>query len=838
MEIIQLNIKGMTCASCVAHVEKGILKTGGIDRAAVNLATEKASVSYDPEQADVQSIIQSVIDAGYEASLPQEEENGAEEERKKKELKLLRLHTIVAAMLSAPLVLAMVGMLFKIEALHFLHQPWLQLALATPVQFWIGFRFYKGAWKSLKAGSPGMDVLVALGTSSAYFYSIYNGFFANTGSAPELYFEASAIIITLVLLGKYMEAGAKGKTSEAIKKLMGLQPKTARVERSGEILDLPISDVVPGDIVVIRPGERIPVDGPILEGTTAVDESMITGESMPVEKNPGDRVVSGTINSYGSVRFRAEHVGSDSVLARIISIVEEAQGSKAPIQKLADKVASIFVPVVLGIAALTFLIWWLVFASVSSGLIAAVAVLVIACPCALGLATPTAIMVGTGVGAGRGILIKNGEILQAAGKLTAIVLDKTGTITRGKPEMKELIPLVDDMPPDELLRLAASLEDNSEHPLAQSVVTAAREAGLELKKTESFSAVPGKGIRASLEGKDYLIGKEEFIRSEGCSLDGINDRKAALEAQGSTVVILADSTRALAMIALADRIKEHSAEGVRMLKDLGLEVYMITGDNQRTAEAIAAESGVDHVLAGILPEGKAEEVKKLQKAGHVVAMVGDGVNDAPALATADTGIAMGEGSDIAMESSDITLMRGDLREIAAAIRLSRKTMGKIRQNLFWAFFYNAIGIPFAALGFLNPIIAGAAMAFSSVSVVTNSLSLKNFKMDTSGKAAAVTAEGAAGRDKNTSKAPKALNIKSLKHFRALVVQGETMDVVLKVDGMTCNHCKMSVEKAAGSVDSVTSAVVDLDKKEVALSLAGDKLEDVKAAITAAGYTPL
>jgi len=827
MEIIQLNIKGMTCASCVAHVEKGIKKTGGIDMASVNLATEKATVSYDPAMVNVDAIIKSVIDAGYGASLPEPAEEGAEEARKRKELKALKLKTLVSALLSAPLLAAMFAMIFKIEALHFLHKPWLQLILATPVQFWIGARFYKAAWKSLRAGSPGMDVLVALGTSAAYFFSIYNGFFSSAEGAPELYFEASAIIITLVLLGKYLEAGAKGKTSEAIKKLMGLQPKTARVERDGEAADIPISDVVPGDIVLIRPGERIPVDGPILEGATAVDESMITGESMPVEKKAGDRVVSGTINSYGSIRFRAEHVGKDSVLARIIAVVEEAQGSKAPIQKLADQVAAVFVPVVLGIALVTFLVWWLGFGSLSHGIMAAVAVLVIACPCALGLATPTAIMVGTGVGAGRGILIKNGEILQAAGKLTAVVLDKTGTITRGKPELKEFIPLENSgtgLDRNGLLSLAAGLEDHSEHPLARAVVNAAAEEGLVLKKTEQFTALPGKGIRASFEGIEYLIGKTEYVASEGADLSGASDRIAALEEAGNTVVVLAGGGKALALLAIADKIKDHSAEGIRMMKGLGLEVYMITGDNRRTAEAIAAEAGVDHVLAGVLPEGKAEEVKKLQEAGHKVAMVGDGVNDAPALATADTGIAMGEGSDIAMESSDITLMRGDLREIAAAVQLSRKTMGKIRQNLFWAFFYNSIGIPFAALGLLNPIIAGAAMAFSSVSVVSNSLSLKNFrlrtsKQESSGAGSAGSADPLSGTDKKTSKE-------------------NLMDVVLKVDGMSCNHCKMSVEKAANSVDAVTSAVVNLDRKEVSLTMTADKLDAVKAAITEAGFTPL
>jgi len=824
MEIIQLNIKGMTCASCVAHVEKGIKKADGIDMAAVNLATEKATVSYDPDKASVDSIIRSVIDAGYDASLPREEENSEEEAQKRSELKILKIKTLVSALLSAPLLMAMFAMIFKIQSLHFLHNPWVQLALATPVQFWVGFRFYKGAWKSLKAGSPGMDVLVALGTSSAYFYSIYNGFISSAAGAPELYFEASAIILTLVMLGKYLEAGAKGKTSEAIKKLMGLQPKTARIERKGKAVDVPISDVEPGDIVLIRPGERIPVDGPILEGSTAVDESMITGESMPVEKSAGDRVVSGTINSYGSIRFTAEHVGKDSVLARIISVVEEAQGSKAPIQKLADQVAAVFVPVVLGIALLTFLIWWLGFGSLSHGIMAAVAVLVIACPCALGLATPTAIMVGTGVGAGRGILIKNGEILQAAGRLSAVVLDKTGTMTRGRPELKDVIPLTEAMSRNELLALAAGLEENSEHPLARAVVKAAQDEGLVLKKTDSFKAIPGKGISASYEEKKFLIGKEEFVESEGTDLSAVSERIADLESQGNTVVVLTGSGEALALLAIADKIKDNSTEGISMLKALGLEVYMITGDNRRTAESIAREAGVDRVLAGILPEGKAEEVKKLQKSGHKVAMVGDGVNDAPALATADTGIAMGEGSDIAMESSDITLMRGDLREIAAAVQLSRKTMGKIRQNLFWAFFYNAIGIPFAALGLLNPIIAGAAMAFSSVSVVSNSLSLKNFKLKNMiNKSSGARGAGTAGT------APESVKKTSKENL---------MDVVIKVEGMSCNHCKMAVEKAAGSVDAVTSAVVDLEKKEVALTMTADKLGAVKTAISEAGYTPL
>ncbi|MDA3809896.1 MAG: heavy metal translocating P-type ATPase [Spirochaetaceae bacterium] len=822
MEIIQLNIQGMTCASCVAHVEKGIKKTKGIDMAAVNLATEKATVSYDPKATNLDDIIKSVLDAGYAATVPNEEDSSEEQKEKDKSLKKLKIKTLISALLSAPLVLAMFAGIFKISPLMFLHNPILQLVLATPVQFWIGSRFYKGAWKSIRAGSPGMDVLVVLGTSAAYFFSIFNGFFAETLGVETtgLYFEASAIIITLVLLGKYLESTAKGKTSEAIKKLMGLQPKTARVERDGEVVEVPISDVIPGDLVYIKPGDRIPVDGVIVTGNTAVDESMITGESMPVEKQIGDKLVSGTINSYGAVQFKAEHVGKDSVLSRIISIVEEAQGSKAPIQKLADQVAAVFVPVVLIIAVVTFLIWWLILGSLTSAIVSSVAVLVIACPCALGLATPTAIMVGTGVGAQRGILIKNGEILQSAGKLTTVILDKTGTITMGKPEMQELLPLkenISETDRNDLLSIAASLEDNSEHPLARAVVQAAEGRGLSLSPVENFKAVPGKGITASLNGKSYLIGTEKYLSDNNVPSGSYKDKKAELENQGNTVVVLADGSEALALITIADSIKETSREGVELLKTMGLDVYMITGDNKRTAHAIAAKAGITNVLAEVLPEGKAAEVQKLQHMKKIVAMIGDGVNDAPALAIADTGIAMGQGSDIAMESADITLMRGDLREIAAAIQLSRKTMGKIKQNLFWAFFYNAIGIPFAAMGFLNPIIAGAAMAFSSVSVVSNSLSLKNFKI----KKVKLNQVS----DSENSNNPKEKN----------------MEVVIKVEGMTCNHCKMAVEKAAGSVDSVNNPEVNLEVKELKFSFSGDEaaiVNSVKSAVKEAGYNPL
>jgi P-type Cu+ transporter len=729
MEIIQLNIKGMSCASCVSHVEKGIKKNTGIDMTSVNLATERATVSYDPKQISIEEIIKSVTDAGYQASIPSQENESHEDKKRNKELRQLRNNTIISIVLSAPLLLAMFAMVFKLKPLMFLDSPVLQLILATPVQFWIGAQFYKGAFKSIKSGSLGMDVLVALGTSAAFFFSVFNGFFAKDAGlhSSDLYFEVSAIIITLVLLGKYLERKAKGKASEAIKKLLGLQPKFANIVRDGKVIEVPISDVILGDIIQIKPGERIAVDGKIVEGNTAINESSITGESMPVEKVVGDKVISGSINTYGAIRFLAEHVGKDSVLSRIISIVEEAQGSKAPIQMLGDKVASVFVPVVLVISVLTFFIWWLVFGSLTSAILSLVAVLVIACPCALGLATPTAIMVGTGKGAERGILIKNGEILQMAGKITTIILDKTGTITMGKPEIQGIYPLT-GVDKKDLLQLAFSLESSSEHPLARAIVDEAEKMNLSKKQVSNFVSIPGKGIRGNIEDVEYIIGTEKLM-NEYISSDSYSQIKTDLEQKGNTVVIIGNKKEALGLIAIADSIKEHSREGVQLLKDLGLDVYMITGDNRRTAEAIAKKAGITRILAEVLPEEKSNEVIKLQKQGEVVAMVGDGVNDAPALATADTGIAMGEGSDIALEAADITLMRGDLREIATAILLSRKTMIKIKQNLFWAFFYNSVGIPFAALGFLNPIIAGAAMAFSSVSVVTNSLSLKNFKKE-------------------------------------------------------------------------------------------------------------
>jgi len=611
----------------------------------------------------------------------------------------------------------------------FFHNEYFQLIVATPVQFIIGFRFYKNAYRALRSGSANMDVLIAMGTTAAYFYSIYNAFFApHEGMMKELYFESSAVIITLILFGKYLEAVAKGRTSEAIKKLMGLQAKTARVIRDGREEDIPIEEVVPGDVIVVRPGEKIPVDGRILEGDSAVDESMLTGESLPVEKTAGDHVVGATINRFGTFRLEATRVGKDTVLSQIIKMVEDAQGSKAPIQKIADRVSGVFVPVVLAIALVTLLAWYLIAGDLTGGIVSAVSVLVIACPCALGLATPTAIMAGTGKGAENGILIKGGEHLEMTYRLNAVVLDKTGTITKGQPEVTDVIPL-GSMDRGELLRMAAAAEKNSEHPLGEAIYEQGKKEPGTVPEAEQFAAIPGKGVRAVVEGRQIYIGTRKLMQEAGIDTGSAENVIAGLEDDGKTAMLMAADGRLEAVIAVADTLKESSKDAIDELKKMGIEVYMITGDNKRTASAIAKQAGITNVLAEVLPEDKAEEVGKLKKQGMKVAMAGDGINDAPALVAADIGIAMGTGTDVAIEAADITLLRGDLMLIPAAIRLSKMTMRKIKQNLFWAFIYNIIGIPVAAFGLLNPMIAGGAMAFSSVSVVTNSLRLRRIRLN-------------------------------------------------------------------------------------------------------------
>lgn len=724
----ELNITGMSCASCVNRVEKSLKEIPGVQIATVNLSAEKAYIEYDPTMTNTASMIKVVEKAGYGAVAAGSADR--EKEIRQKEIRKLKITFFTSALLSLPLLLAMISGLLKIPA-ALLHTPWFQFALATPVQFFIGWRFYKNAYHSLKAASPGMDLLVAMGTSAAYFFSVYNGFFKEIppGSRAELYFEASALVLTLVLLGKYLEAAAKGKTSEAIKKLIGLQPKLARVIRGGKELDIPVEQVVVGDTIYVRPGEKIAVDGRVSGGNSAVDESMLTGESLPVEKQPGDSVIAGTINKNGSLTFTAAKVGRDTLLAQIIKVVEEAQASKAPIQRLVDKVAGIFVPVVLLIAIITFLVWMFIVGNTSGAIIAAVSVLVIACPCALGLATPTAIMVGTGKGAENGVLIKSGESLETALKINALVLDKTGTITKGKPVVTDIIP-AGEVSKLDLVFYAGSAEKKSEHPLAEAIVQKARELPVKVENPGKFTAVPGRGISAAVQGKPVLLGTLEYMIENNINVDILIEKSEALEEDGKTVIFIAVEQKISGIIAIADTVKEDSKEAIQTLQSAGIEIFMMTGDNSRTAEAIGKQVGIkkEHILARVMPEQKAAEVKKLQDKGFMVAMVGDGINDAPALTTANIGIAMGTGTDIAIEAGDITLMNGNLKTLITAILLSKKTMTKIKQNLFWAFIYNTIGIPFASFGLLSPVIAGAAMAFSSVSVVSNSLSLKGFKI--------------------------------------------------------------------------------------------------------------
>jgi Cu+-exporting ATPase len=726
---VTLKLGGMSCAACAARIEKKLNSMEGVENASVNLASEKATVEYDGSRLKVSDMIKAVEDLGYQAERAEELSADREREQREKEIKHLRLELTASAILSAPLLFSMILMLLGADIPIF-HNPYFQLVLATPVQFIIGFGFYKHAYYALRAKSANMDVLIAMGTSAAYFFSVYNAFFAHTGDGmmmKDLYFEASAVVITLILLGKYLEAVAKGKTSDAIRKLMGLQAKTARVIRNGSEADIPIEEVEVGDIIVVRPGEKVPVDGRITEGNSSVDESMLTGESLPVGKKAGDTVIGATINRFGTFKFEATRVGKDTALSQIIKMVEDAQGSKAPIQKIADQVSGIFVPAVIGIAIMTFLIWYLTSRDFGSAVISAVSVLVIACPCALGLATPTAIMVGTGKGAENGILIKGGEYLEMTYKLNAVVLDKTGTITKGQPEVTDVIAL-GGMDNSEALRLAAIAEKGSEHPLGAAVYDRGKKENDEVPDPEQFEAVPGKGVRAVIDGKEIFIGTRKLMQEIDVNTDSAESVAAKLEDEGKTAMLMAVGGRLEAVIAVADTLKEGSGEAIEELKKMGIDVYMITGDNRRTAAAIAKQVGIENVLAEVLPENKAEEVEKLKKQGKKVAMVGDGINDAPALATADIGMAIGTGTDVAIEAADITLMRGDLKTIPAAIRLSRRTMLKIKQNLFWAFIYNIIGIPFAALGLLNPMIAGGAMAFSSVSVVTNSLSLKRSKL--------------------------------------------------------------------------------------------------------------
>lgn len=722
----EFKLSGMNCAACAARIEKGLNGLPGVYRASVNFAAEKATLDYNAADLTIAQIQEKVKKLGFEAhNIADASDLDREKQVREAEIRGQRRRFILSAVLSLPLLLGMIlhsaGILHSFGAL--LMNPYLQFVLATPVQFIAGWPFYRGAYAALKNGSANMDVLVVLGTSAAYLFSIAN----MLAGDPHLYFETSAILITLIILGKLLEATAKGRTSAALKALMGLEAKTARVVRGGEELDIAVEQVQVGDIIVVRPGEKVPVDGVIVEGASTLDESMLTGESIPVDKKAGDTVVGATINKLGAFKFQATKVGKDTALAQIVRIVEAAQGSKAPIQRFADVVSGYFVPIVVGLAVLTFAGWYFIFdpGNFTRALINFTAVMVIACPCALGLATPTSIMVGTGKGAEYGILIRSAEHLENAHRLTAIVLDKTGTITKGQPELTDIVPL-ESWTETELLQLAARAEKQSEHPLAEAIVRYGQAQGLTLADPDQFAAIPGRGVSAAVDGRQVLVGTRKLLRENNIDIAAALAAVEQLEQQGKTVMLIAVEQTLAGLVAVADTVKEHSARAVAALQQLGLEIWMITGDNERAAKAIAGSVGIANVLAEVLPEHKAEKIAALKQEGKIVGMVGDGINDAPALATADVGFAIGSGADVAIEAADITLMSGDLNGIVAAIKLSRATMRNIKENLFWALFYNSVGIPVAAAGYLSPVLAGSAMAFSSISVVLNALRLKRF----------------------------------------------------------------------------------------------------------------
>ncbi len=730
---LTIPVEGMTCASCVLRVEKALKKVEGVSAASVNLATEQTTISFDPLKVTVDRLRQAVSDAGYSLGNPVGEDNPDESEKRYASgVSRLRFDLALSVALTLPVMLismlSMTSWFHRAVPLDMREVNVLLLLLTSPVLLYSGRRFFVGFWNTARHGTADMNTLVAVGTGAAFLYSavatLFPGWLAGSAAGGNVYYDTAATIITLILTGRYLEARARRRASDAIRSLLSLQPSTARVIRNGSETDIPVAGVAAGDSVLIRPGERIPVDGIVVSGSTTVDESMVTGESLPIEKSSGDRLVGGTVNRNGSVTLRATAVGEHTVLAKIVRLVEEAQGSKAPIQNLADRIASVFVPAVIGLALLIFAGWLFVAeATFTYSLVNFIAVLIIACPCALGLATPTAMTVGVGVAATHGFLIRNAASLEKLTFVSTIVMDKTGTLTSGKPTVTDVVPLWENTR-ERLLGLAAAAERNSEHPLAEAIVESARQSHVEIRQAESFRSLTGLGVTALVDGRRVVAGNHAMMAGEGIDVSDALTLVGRLSEEGKSILFVAIDGKAAGFVAVADRIKPTSAQAVADLRQLGIDVIMMTGDNETTARAIASQSGIGRILAGILPAGKVAAIRSLQAEGKTVAMVGDGINDAPALAIADVGIALGTGTDIAMDAADITLMKGDLATIAAAIRLSSATLRIIRQNLFWAFMYNVVAIPLAALGFLTPVVAAGAMALSSVSVVTNSLRLR------------------------------------------------------------------------------------------------------------------
>ena len=849
MKTQKFDVTGMTCSACSARIEKNIKKTDGVIETNVNLLTNSMTVKYDDSVLSDGNIIKVVEDTGYGASLAEKrkaETKKAADTDDKSEIKEMKKRLIVSFVFAVPLFYISMGHMLNWPLPNIFHGmenslifAFTQFLLCLPVMI-INSKYYRIGFKTLFKGSPNMDSLIAIGTSAATAYGIYAIYKIGYGLghmdmdmvmqfSMDLYFESAAVVLALITLGKFLEARAKGRTSDAIKKLMDLSPKTALVERNGMEEEIPVEDVVMGDIVIVKPGQSVPVDGTIIFGNSSIDESMLTGESIPVEKKIGDKVIGASINKSGFFKFEAQKVGDDTTLSQIIKLVEEASSSKAPISKMADRISGIFVPVVIAVAVAATIVWLILGADFEFALSIGIAVLVISCPCALGLATPTAIMVGTGKGAENGILIKSAEALEIAHHIQTVVMDKTGTITEGKPRVTDLV--TDGIDETEMLRIAASAEKGSEHPLADAIVEEAKNLSLDLYDVENFEAIPGQGLIAAINNKKYYLGNLRLINEQNINIKDFEEKSMKFAEEGKTPLYFADENSVLGIISVADIVKPTSEAAIKEFEAMGIEVVMLTGDNKKTAEAIRKQLNISRAVAEVLPQDKEREIRKIQEQGRKVAMIGDGINDAPALARADVGIAIGAGTDVAIESADIVLIRSDLMDAVTAVQLSKATIRNIKQNLFWAFIYNTIGIPLAAgvfysiLGWkLNPMFAGGAMSLSSVSVVSNALRLKFFKPARMAKEALNVYSKETDVSYNKKKSTKNNN------------GGNEMNKVLTVEGMSCGHCKAAVEKALKAVDGVENAVVDLEKKSADVTLSKNVDSDVLTkAVTDAGY---